>query len=282
MKITETIHAFRHHFRLALGKNQFADRFVYSYILSGEKICLIDTGVSGTAPQLLDYLKQIGRSPQEISIVLLTHAHPDHIGGCMAIKRASSPFFYAHAADRPWIEDVERQARERAIINFFELVGGSVTVSRELKDGNTLSWDRGKTIRVMETPGHSKGSISFFFEEEGALFTGDAIPAAGTIPVYVDPHASIQSVQRLISVPGVKHLFSAWHEPISGNSIRATMEEGIRYIEKIDKIVADLDKKLPQEISREERSLRALERLGIKTDKVLEIVRTSLESHRKS
>jgi glyoxylase-like metal-dependent hydrolase (beta-lactamase superfamily II) len=281
MKITETIHAFKHHFRLALGENQYADRFVYSYILLGEKICLIDAGVMRTAPLLLDYLKQIGRSPSEISMVLLTHAHPDHIGGCLAIKNTSSAFFFAHPADKPWIEDVEKQYRERPILNFFELVGGPVPVTRELKEGNTVSWEKGKTIRVLETPGHSLGSISFFFEEEEGLFTGDAIPAGGTIPIYVDPRASIQSIQKLKEVPGVKYLFSSWHEPISENQVPTIMEEGIRYIQKIDEIVNDLSKTMPLETSGEELSLRALERLGIKTNKVLPMVRTTFESHRK-
>ena len=281
MKITETIHAFKHHFRLALGESQYAERFVYSYILLGEKICLIDAGVRGTAPLLQDYLKQIGRSPREISIVLLTHAHPDHIGGCLAIKNTSSAFFCAHPADKPWIEDVEKQYRERPILNFFELVGGPVRVTRELKEGNTVSWEKGKTIRVLETPGHSLGSISFFFEEEGGLLTGDAIPASGTIPIYIDPRTSIQSIQKLIKVSGVKYLFSSWHEPVFGNQITAAMDEGIRYIEKIDGIVTDLIKTMPPETSGEELSLRALERIGIKTSKVLHMVRTSFESHRK-
>jgi glyoxylase-like metal-dependent hydrolase (beta-lactamase superfamily II) len=281
MKITETIHAFKHHFRLALGENQYADRFVYSYILLGEKICLIDAGVRGTASQLQGYLKQVGRSPQEISIVLITHAHPDHIGGCLAIKKASSATFCAHPADKPWIEDVERQYRERPILNFFELVEGPVPVNRELREGNTLSWEKGKTIRVLETPGHSLGSISFFFEEEGALFTGDAVPAGGTIPIYVDPKASIQSIQKLAKVAGVKHMFSSWHEPISGDQVQTAMEEGIRYIQKIDSIVTDLSRTMPPETTGEALSLRALERLGIKTNKVLHMVRTSFESHRK-
>jgi glyoxylase-like metal-dependent hydrolase (beta-lactamase superfamily II) len=281
MKVTETIHAFKHHFRLALGENQYADRFVYSYILLGEKICLIDAGVRGTASQLQGYLKQVGRSPQEISIVLITHAHPDHIGGCLAIKKASSATFCAHPADKPWIEDVERQYRERPILNFFELVEGPVPVNRELREGNTLSWEKGKTIRVLETPGHSLGSISFFFEEEGALFTGDAVPAGGTIPIYVDPKASIQSIQKLAKVAGVKHMFSSWHEPISGNQVRTMMEEGIRYIEKIDEIVAGLSRMMPPETTGEELSLKALERLGIKTSRVLPMVKTSFESHRK-
>jgi glyoxylase-like metal-dependent hydrolase (beta-lactamase superfamily II) len=281
MKITETTHAFKHLFRLALGENQYADRFVYSYILLGERICLIDAGVMATAPLLLDYLKEIGRSPREISIVLLTHAHPDHIGGCLAIKNTSSAFFCAHPADKPWIEDVQKQYLERPILNFFELVGGSVRVARELKEGNTVSWGKGKTIRVLETPGHSLGSISLFFEEERALFTGDAIPAAGTIPIYVDPKASIQSIQKLARVSDVNCMFSSWHEPISGNQIKTTMDEGIRYIEKIDEIVKDLCKTIPRETSGEELSLRALERMGIKTNKVLPMVRTSFESHRK-
>jgi glyoxylase-like metal-dependent hydrolase (beta-lactamase superfamily II) len=281
MKITETIHAFKHLFRLALGENQYADRFVYSYILLGERICLIDAGVMSTAPLLLDYLKEIGRSPSEISIVLLTHAHPDHIGGCLAIKNTSSAFFCAHPADKPWIEDVQKQYRERPILNFFELVGGSVRVTRELREGNTVSWGKGKTIRVLETPGHSLGSISLFFEEERALFTGDAVPASGTIPIYVDPKASIQSMQKLARVSDVNYMFSSWHEPILDNQVQTTMEEGISYIKKIDAIVTDLSRTMPLQTTGEELSLKALERLGIKTNKVLPMVRISFESHRK-
>jgi len=281
MKITETIHAFKHHFRLALGENHYADRFVYSYILLGEKVCLIDTGVWGTAPQLKDYLNQIGRSPKEISMVLITHAHPDHIGGCLAINKVSSALFCAHPADKRWIEDVERQYQERPILNFFELVEGSVVINRELREGDTISWDKGKTIRVLETPGHSPGSISFFDEAEGALFTGDAVPAVGTLPIYVDPQASLESIRKLQEISQAKHLLSSWHEPVSRNQIHTIMEEGIRYIQKIDGIVVDLSKTIPLETSGEELSLRALERLGIKTNKVLPMVRTSFESHRK-
>ena len=281
MKITETLHAFKHHFRLALGENHYADRFVYSYILLGEKVCLIDTGVWGTAPQLKDYLNQIGRSPKEISMVLITHAHPDHIGGCLAINKVSSALFCAHPADKRWIEDVERQYQERPILNFFELVEGSVVINRELKEGDTISWDKGKTIRVLETPGHSPGSISFFDEAEGALFTGDAVPVAGTLPIYVDPQASIESIRKLQKISPVKHLLSSWHEPISGNQIHTIMENGIHYIQEIDEIVVDLSNTMPPETSGEELSLQALQQLGIKTNKVLPMVRTSFESHRK-
>jgi len=116
MKITETVHAIKHPFRLALGEGQYAERSVYSYLLAGDRICLIDTGVSSTSLVLQGYLEEIGRSPDEISLVLITHSHPDHIGGCKAIKRISPASFGAHAAEKPWIEDVERQYRERPIL----------------------------------------------------------------------------------------------------------------------------------------------------------------------
>jgi hydroxyacylglutathione hydrolase len=281
MKITETLHAFKHPFRLALGENHYVDRFVYSYILLGKNVCLIDAGVWATAPLLQNYIRQIGRSPEEISMVPLTHAHPDHIGGCLAIKRVSDAPFYAHRGDRSWIEDIEKQYRERPILNLFELIEGPVPISRELKEGDALSWDQGKSIRVLETPGHSLGSVSFLLEEEGVLITGDVIPASGSLPIYVDPQASVQSIRKLMKVHGVKCLLSAWHEPIFGDQVHAAMEDGIRYLEGIDAIVTDLCKTMPLETSGEELSLRALERMGIKANKVLPMVRTSFESHRK-
>jgi glyoxylase-like metal-dependent hydrolase (beta-lactamase superfamily II) len=281
MKITDTIHAIRHPFRLALAEGRYVDRFVYSYILCGKKIILIDAGISTTSSILQDYLKKVGRSPEEISFVLLTHAHPDHIGGCLAIKKNSPASFWTHAADKPWIEDVQRQYRERPILNFFGLVGGPVPVGRDLKDGEVIPWDKGRNLRVLETPGHSLGSVSFFYDEEGALFSGDAIPAVGALPIYVNPQASIESIRKLQRVPGVKYLFSSWHEPISGNQITSIMEEGIRYIERIDKTVSDLSNKLPPAASMEELSLQVLERLGIKVGKVPPIVMASFEAHLK-
>jgi len=158
-------------------------------------------------------------------------------------------------------------------------VAGSVPVERVLKEGDIVEWDQGRTIKVLETPGHSLGSISFFFEEEGALFSGDAVPAAGTLPIYVDSRASIESIRKLLKLSGVKHLFSAWHEPLSGDSIQSVMEEALRYIEKIDEVMADLSRTMGSRASLEEISIRALERLGIRAQKVLPMVQTSFGSH---
>ena len=146
MKVTDTIHAIRHPFRLSLGEGRYAERFVYSYLIVGKTICLVDTGVAATAPLILDTVRDLGRSPREISLILLTHAHPDHIGGCAPIKKLSPAPVAVHPTERRWAEDVELQYRERPVPNLFELVPEGVPVDRELTDGETISWEEGKTI----------------------------------------------------------------------------------------------------------------------------------------
>jgi len=278
MKVTDTIHAIRHPFRLSLGEGRFAERFVYSYLIVGKKICLVDTGVAATAPLILDTLKELGRSPREISLILLTHAHPDHIGGCAPIKMLAPAPIAVHPKEKRWVEDVELQSRERPVPNLFELVPEGVPVDRELTDGETISWEEGKTITVIATPGHSPGSVSFFFEEEGALFSGDSIPAAGHIPIYSDPLALLASIEKLKHLSNVRVLFSSWHEPIVGGRIAETMDEGSRYIGRVDALVREIDAQEPN-LSGEELSRRALERLGIKMPSILPMVEASFKSH---
>ena len=278
MKITDSIHAIRHPFRLHLGEGRYAERFVYSYLIAGKTICLIDTGVATTVPLILDAIKDLGRSPRDISLILLTHAHPDHIGGCAPIRKLTPVPVAVHATEKRWVEDVELQYRERPVPNLFELVPEGVPVDRVLTDGETISWEDGKTVRVIATPGHSLGSVSFFFEEEGALFSGDSIPAAGHIPIYSDPVALLASIEKLKRLSDVRVLFSSWHEPIVGERIGETMDEGRRYIGRVDALVREIDAQEPS-LSGEELSRRALERLGIKMPSILPMVEASFKSH---
>ncbi len=278
MKITDTIYAVRHPFRLLLEEGRYADRFVYSYLIVGKTICLIDAGVAATAPLIIDTVKSLGRSPAEISLILLTHAHPDHIGGCAPIRRLSPAPVAIHPAERRWVEDVKEQYRERPIPNLLELVPEGVPIGRELADGETVSWEEGKTVRVIATPGHSSGSVSFLYEEEGALFSGDAIPAAGAIPIYADPTASVASIEKLKALSGVRVLLSSWHEPLIGERIGAIMDEGCQYIGRIDALVRELHRQEPS-LSGQELGLRALERLGITVPRVLFMVEASFTSH---
>lgn len=239
MQVTPAIHALRHPFRVPVTPGLTLDRFVYSYLIVGETITLIDTGVAGCETRIFDYIRSIGRDPREISLIILTHSHPDHIGAVRAIWEATGCTIAAHAAERAWIEDVERQNRERPVPGFDTLVGGPVQLEFELEDGCTVDIDGTAEyeIQVIHTPGHSAGSISLFLQSEGALFAGDVIPVMGDLPVYDDAERSVQSIQLLRSVRGIRHLLSAWDEPKSGDEVYGQMDRALEYLKTIHRAV---------------------------------------------
>ena len=109
MKITENIHALKHHFQIPVSPELKVDRFVYSYIVFGKKgLYLVDAGVAVSSSAIFDYIIQNGRSIEEIKVLVLTHAHPDHIGSAQQISEKSGCDILAHPEEREWIEDVQK------------------------------------------------------------------------------------------------------------------------------------------------------------------------------
>jgi glyoxylase-like metal-dependent hydrolase (beta-lactamase superfamily II) len=197
-----------------------------AFLVAGKEACLIDAGVAGSAGPILAMVRGSGRDPGGISILILTHSHPDHVGGALAFQRATGCIIAAHPAERVWIEDTGLQARERPIPGFSTLVEGPVMVDRLLGDGDRVGIGEERYLTVIHTPGHSPGSISLFLGDEGVLFSGDAIPAKGEVPVYDDPFASLRSIDKLEELPGVKILLPSWDRPKTGAGIRRAMTDG--------------------------------------------------------
>ena len=239
MQITPSIHAIKHSFRIPAAPGIALDRFVYSYLICGETITLIDTGTAGCEMQIFDLIRSIGRDPSEIALIILTHSHPDHIGAAHTIQQVTGCTIAAHPAERAWIEDVELQNRERPVSGFSTLVGGSVQLDYELTDGDSIEPDETQTgeMLLFHTPGHSPGSISLFMHSEGVLFSGDAIPVAGDLPVYDDALASMKSVKRLRGLAGVRVLLPAWEGPTKGEEVYRQMDRAVEYLQMIHEAV---------------------------------------------
>lgn len=249
MRISDHVHALKIPFQVAGPGGQSIPRFVYVYLIFSESISLIDSGVAGGEQAIFDYLKEMGRGPEEISLLILTHSHPDHIGAARAVQATSGCEIAAHEAEKSWIEDVDLQSRERPVPGFQTLVGGSVGVSRVLQEGDVLDLGRSLCLDVLHTPGHSKGSLSLWLPEEGLLFSADAVPVPGEMPIFDDLAASIASIERLkaMAVQGISALLAAWDEPRRDESARRAMDEGIGYLRRIQEAalkVASADTRL--------------------------------------
>lgn len=229
MQVSDHVHALRIPFTITTEMGT-VDRFVYAFLIYGHQICLIDTGVASSQTLIFDYITRTGRQPDEISTIILTHSHPDHIGSAKNIKELTGCKVMAHCGEKDWIENIDKQFAERPVPGFYSLVGGSVKVDRTLEEGDNIDLGGSLNLRVLHTPGHSKGSISLLLEPDKVLVSGDVVPVPGDMPIYDDPLILIESVNKLMSINEISVLLSSWDEPRTAGSIKKVLAQGVDYI----------------------------------------------------
>lgn len=232
MKITKQIHLLNSPFVIPIAPGREVNRFVNIYIIEGEKIHLIDSGTAASFPIIESYLAGIGRSISEVASIFLTHSHPDHIGSARQIKEVSGCTVYAHPAEKDWIEDTALQFSQRPVPGFPKLVGGSVAVDFEVVEGQVISPDSGITLKCLHTPGHSAGSVCYYFEEEKVLFSGDAVLLPGELPIFENVADYFSSIQKIRETEPA-WILSAWDSPRVNEEIPQLLEKSSQYILKI-------------------------------------------------
>lgn len=238
MQITKRIHAIKIPFKVPVSPEASVDRFAFVYLIFGERLHLIDSGVAGAASMIWEHIKAQGREPEDVSSLILTHSHPDHIGAAKSVKTLTGCTVFAHKLEQGWIEDTEQQFKERPVPGFHTLVEGPVTIDRLFDGGEALDLEEDITCSIINTPGHSKGSISIMIADEKSLFSADALIFPGDLPIYEDISRSIASIRTLQEIDNLEYLFSSWEPPIKGReNIRKRMEESISYLERIHNAV---------------------------------------------
>jgi len=226
--------------KVSFNVTEEIERFVYVYLIMAMNIHIIDTGVAGTEKIIEDYLKNIGRNISDTKSILLTHSHPDHIGSAFAIKELSDCAVYAPEAETSWIENIDKQFSERPIPNFYTLLNKSVSVAKGLKGNDILMLEDGVTIKVVNTRGHSAGSLSFLWIERGELFTGDSIPVPGDIPIYVSPKDSIETLKKLLAIDGVKRYLPSWDDVYDQKTGAAMIKKSLDFLMLISDTVKNV------------------------------------------
>ena len=157
--------------------------YVNAFVIAEDAVTVVDTGLPKRAPYLLRLLGSLGRRPQELRDVLVTHHHVDHTGSLAALLRETGARVHVHPQDAPIVRG-ERPAppatRPNILTRLLEPVAArrgltELEPAREtadMADGDELPVLGG--LRVVHTPGHTPGHVSFLSPSRRLLFAGDA------------------------------------------------------------------------------------------------------------
>ncbi|PYE51825.1 MBL fold metallo-hydrolase [Deinococcus yavapaiensis] len=172
--------------QLAPNLHQLSLGMVNVFLIEHEdELVLIDTGVPGSEILILDGVRALGRQPQQVRHIIVTHFHPDHAGSLAALKELTGATTYMHPLDARIVR--EGLWRERAVMpapGFEEMFAQVVmapqafprtaVVDVEVLPGEVLPIAGG--LKVLHAPGHSAGQIALLWSEHGGvLFAADAM-----------------------------------------------------------------------------------------------------------
>ncbi|CAD5233373.1 unnamed protein product [Bursaphelenchus xylophilus] len=176
-------------FEQELKRQQEASRNTKIYIISGGVVTtiigisarvLVDTG-EGNIPKYIELLKKVlTENEAELDSIVITHWHPDHVGGISDVRSAFGAEFPVYKLKRDTHD-------ESGVCNY-----------TYIDDGYQIKVE-GATLRIVATPGHTTDHASLFLEEEKVLFSGDCILGEGST-VFECLHTYMKSLDVLLDL----------------------------------------------------------------------------------
>ena len=157
MKILENLHGFLWNSMSANNCN--------TYLIDGPMRVLIDPGHLHLFGHVEAGLRQLRLGMDDMDLVVATHCHPDHLEAAKLFKDRQATFT---VNETDW-----GLAKEMGRYLGASLETDAWSPAFFLQEGDLVV--KGMLFRVIHTPGHSPGSISLYWPEQKALFTGDVI-----------------------------------------------------------------------------------------------------------
>lgn len=207
--------------RISNNIYQISLGWVNAFVIEDNGLTLIDTGAKGSTEKIFSAIRNGGKDPYDIKRIILTHAHPDHSGSAEEMKRMLRVPVMAHREDaqimrygiacrkevcltpgfKNWL--IYELAIKRSGINIEPVV-----IDEELNDHDLLPLLGG--IRVIHTPGHTRGHIALLAENEEVLIAGDLLSNStglGLSVIYENMAQGISSIMKVTDLDFDKMVF---------------------------------------------------------------------------
>ena len=170
---------------------------------TGAGLIMIDPGYDKYLDSVVENMAELGFKPADVKIILHSHGHYDHAGATADLLALCDAKTYVGAADEKMVNGEEDTSLSKWPMKFFQPDG-------VLRDGDTVTLGN-TTVLCYETPGHTDGTLSFFFdvEEGGETYRAGMFGGAGTNTLthqYLTEHGHpfenrqkfLSSIERLL------------------------------------------------------------------------------------
>jgi glyoxylase-like metal-dependent hydrolase (beta-lactamase superfamily II) len=190
--------------------------FIASYLLVDEdQAVVIDPGTAGDpgGNRIGDTMKTLGLDvKRDLTGIVCTHGHPDHVGGAARLKRNTGAPVMIHEDDAELLRNPQSFINDRLLMDraarlAMKLDKGPLRVNyrgiepdRILKSGDEIRVGE-SDLKVVLTAGHSAGHCAFYDQKKKALFSGDEVNNFPNDPrkFYVDLSGSIVSKRSALN-----------------------------------------------------------------------------------
>lgn len=163
---------------------------------SGERKVIVETGPPAYIPLLNERLARLGVAPEQITDVLLTHSHWDHLANILMFPNAK---LWIGETELAWAADQGADVPFMSVLHVRKLLELGEAVGR-VGDGDEVL----PGISAVGTPGHTPGHLAFLVEGASGpvIFAGDSVKnvhelATRVVDSTMDSDASTRSITRL-------------------------------------------------------------------------------------
>ena len=134
------------------------------YLINLVELVLIDSGAGWSSDKIIKNIESLGFEGKNLSKILLTHCHIDHIGGAPDIRKRYGSKIYIHKLDAPPLENGDPIL---TAANWYQTSFPPTPVDVKLKLPEEILRIGPEKIVCLHTPGHTPGSISIYMDKEG-------------------------------------------------------------------------------------------------------------------